>query len=462
MEQYYYKKIKLTSLLVNPENPRFDKVDSQIEAIERMIEDQETTGENNKLYNLIKDIVNFGLNPSDLVIVCPAPDEENMFTVLEGNRRIIALKLLFNPDLIPDKYNSLKKKFKELHERTDLSRFEEINCVVISEEDADHWIEVKHAGELKGVGTVRWDTKQQQRFRKKGSPALQIIEFVQNSNEFDEITKQNTNEVPLTNLNRLLDDPDVREVLGLELKDGIITTQLPEKEVAKGLTKIINDLATKINVKDIYYKEDRKKYLESFKQDELPNRDVISETKWNISSVDSNNLTNQNNSDGFSGNNQNRNINMRERSKPLSTERKYLIPKQCIIKIDNPRLNSIYHEMKNLVVEDFPNSAAVMLRVFLELSVDYFIDKNKGSFVVNENTRLVNRIDQVIKFLENNKILDKDQLKPIHIAVSSPHSIFSTNTLNAYIHNRHIQPNPKDLKQAWDNIELFVKTLLTT
>ena len=33
-----------------------------------------------------------------------------------------------------------------------------------------------------------------------------------------------------------------------------------------------------------------------------------------------------------------------------------------------------HKELKGLKIEDFPNAAAVLLRVFLELSIDYYLD----------------------------------------------------------------------------------------
>ncbi|MDG0811107.1 hypothetical protein [Cohnella rhizosphaerae] len=165
MSEFEYKRIKLTNLLVNTENYRFNPVGSQIEAIHVMVREQNSKSAN-KLYNLALDILQKGLNPSDLTVVSPYNDDGNLFVVHEGNRRITTLKLLFQPELIPQEFKSLQSKFRELHINNDLSRFEELMCVVYDTyEEADHWIEIKHTGEMDGVGTVRWDTEQQERFK---------------------------------------------------------------------------------------------------------------------------------------------------------------------------------------------------------------------------------------------------------------------------------------------------------
>lgn len=460
MDNYVYNKLKLTNLLVNTGNPRFESVGSQIEAIENMIRNQST-----KLYNLAEDIINNGLNPSDLTIVIKSNYADKMFIVLEGNRRITALKLLHEPDLIPSEYLNLQKKFKELGKGNSLSQLEEINCVVFdNEEDARHWIEIKHTGELEGVGTVRWDTKQQERFKANltnKSISLQAVEFIEQGDIFDKDIKKDVASIAITNLDRLLSDPDVRNFLGLATKNNILISNFSKKEVVKGLRKIVHDLATKkINVNNIYYKADRLKYLETFRDEEIPQKDIV-EVPWVL--MDQHELNNQ----GI----EEKELEQREmkepksetkhcqvKSKPLSQNRKYLIPKECIIRINDPRINAIYREMKKLAVDDFPNLAATILRIFTELSIDYFINQKKITWV-DVDKSLVKKIEAVIQYLQKNNVLNKHELKPARTVLSS-NSFSSTETLNAYIHNRLLHPNPKELKITWDNIELFIKTIL--
>ena len=97
--------IKITNLLLSVENPRFERVGSQRESLDIMVGEQR-----DKLINLSKDIVEAGINPGELTFV--TPEKGNMFKVLEGNRRIVALKLLNNPELLKDKHKSFTKKIK--------------------------------------------------------------------------------------------------------------------------------------------------------------------------------------------------------------------------------------------------------------------------------------------------------------------------------------------------------------
>ncbi|WP_235281595.1 hypothetical protein, partial [Thermoactinomyces daqus] len=104
------------------------------------------------------------------------------------------------------------------------------------------------------------------------------------------------------------------------------------------------------------------------------------------------------------------------------------------------------------------NCAAVLFRVFFELSVDAYI-KKKNITDCNTNSKLVVKVKRVSEYMENNKILTRDELKPVNTSVSSQDYLGSTNTLNAYVHNSNMQPLSKDLKTTWDNMEKFIKAI---
>lgn len=217
--------IKLTSLFVNTENYRFEPLSSQKEAIDKMIEDQ-----GDKLYSLVDDIVTNGLSPVDLIIVTPNEDS-NKYVVLEGNRRITSLKLLNNPTLIDDKYSPLRKKFQKLQKEKPnaISELKNIACAVFeTPTEADIWIKRKHSGELNGIGTVTWNAQQKQRFEEKtegkSSIPLQIITLLKSQEEVSDTIKDSLSKLNITNLQRLMSDPYVREHLGLEINNGILVS----------------------------------------------------------------------------------------------------------------------------------------------------------------------------------------------------------------------------------------------
>lgn len=436
--------ISISDLRINIENPRFEMVGNQREAIKTMIEDQ---GE--KLLKLAEDIHNEGLNPGDPIFVVKHEKHENQFNVLEGNRRVTALKLLENPDLIPETNKSLLNKFKKISERFSKSPIEKVSCIVFKkEEDAEHWIELKHTGQNDGVGTVGWDAQQKARFdeRVKGtsSYALQVIDFLQKEDTVDLELKKNLSKVKSSSLQRLLTDPDFRKVAGIDIKDGKVLTKYDPAEIAKPLSKAASDLLRKdFTVKNIYYKDDRLNYLETFKKSDLPDKTQELTGNWELIST-----TRPKKSDPEK-------IRSKiKKNKTLRSKRYTIIPKSTIIPINQPRVNKIYHELKDLDLRDFENSGAITFRVFIELSMDSYLEKYPISGTTN-NSKLSHKLKSVASDLETKKILDKHKLKGAYTAATMKDSIFSIDTFNAFVHNKDFNPDQEQLKKNWDNLEIF-------
>lgn len=439
--------LPIDRLLLDLKNPRHDILKNQDEAIREMLDDQV-----DKLINLARDIVAEGINPSDLTIVIPDEFGSDKYIVVEGNRRVAAIKILLEPSLaLLGQESSLKKQFDELGKQFS-SRFNKLQCVIFQKrEDATHWIQLKHTGENKGVGIVKWEGEAVARFNKslgKPSIALQVVEFVKKHSTLDETTKNNIDDIPITNLSRLVHDPKVRDFLGMRLENGELCTDLPKVELLKGLTKIVRDVANKkINVNNIRSKENRQTYLEAFKRNEMPSQTASLESTWKLQSLpeEAGQIPIQ-----------------LKKSLPLSISRKALIPSRCILKIAQTRINGIYREMKQLEVDDYPNAAAVMLRVFFELSLDEYIESKNVPLPERkqlENINLPEKAQIVAKYLEDHNILTQDQLKPLRVAISNPNNLLSINTLHAYVHNKNISPKPNDLKLTWDNMQLVIEKI---
>lgn len=438
------KTISLTNLLLNIENPRFDLVGNQREALEAMVNDQ-----SDKIYNLAKDIVNIGmLNPSELIIVTPSENDKKLYVVLEGNRRVTALKILSNPAIISTSHLAFYRKLKPLADKFKSKPITEVVCSVFNDaEEANKWIKLKHTGENEGVGVVRWDAQQVARFEERidgTSPiALQAIDFIRKESSVSDNLKNKLKEVPSTNLDRLLRDKSVQSLIGLSIKDNRLQTNLKRKEIVKGLTKIITDLVEKkIKVKDIYTKEDRERYVESFKPTEVPDKKQRERTSWELVSTSNT---------------------AKPRTKATSKgamvkDRDTLIPKDCILQITDVRLTKVYKELRRLEVSNYENAVGVLFRVFIELSIDAYLDKYPIKNIT-VNSKLKQKVIDVTLHMEESGVSKKNELKGIRSAVNNQHDMLSMDTFNAYVHNRHLSPIAKNLITSWDNIQSFITKL---
>jgi hypothetical protein len=444
------KPISLENLLIDLENPRYDPRTNQDEAIVTIVNEQ-----GSKLLSLAKDIVDTGgLNPSELPMVMPL-DDSNTYVVIEGNRRLTALKLLMSPSLLsrlrlPE---SIAKKYTALRQDAKGKFSGEINCLIFSSrEEAKHWIDLRHTGENGGVGIVPWDGIQTHRFRGQ-SPAFQAIEFVKNSDYLDAETKKKLPKIAITNIERILGTTDARPYLGIDIKNNELIFKAPEEDVIAHLATLVSDVAHKrIKVRDLDTPEQRVEYAK-----EVASRPVEKPSFEPGTSSDS--------GDGK----------VASPLKRIPHDRKTLIPPRLKLTIPHTRINKIYHELLSLDINKFVNSCSVMLRVFVELSVDDYAKRRGISLdkIIDARTnskgeqlaaykvefKLREKLTAVADYLEKNNICSKDELRAIRTIINNKDHILSVDSLNAYVHNKDFNPLPSDLKATWDNLAIFMQRI---
>lgn len=260
--------IPLADLLLDVENPRL--IDTQQTQQETARELAARQGD--ALIRLAQDIVEYGTDPTALVAVVPTSDRHKRYRVVEGNRRVLALRALESPSLVATAFTaSRNRRLASLAKRYAANPVERVPCVLFaSEDEARHWVELRHTGQNLGAGLVEWGADEKDRFQARHSGqrkrAGQVLDFVETHGNLSD-RAQKSNVGVLTNLDRLL-TPHVRERVGLELQDGRLVALYPTDQIAPVLTKIVEDLKTQeIAVKDIYRAADAARYV-----DGLPNR----------------------------------------------------------------------------------------------------------------------------------------------------------------------------------------------
>lgn len=507
--------INIHQLLLDIENPRLPIVqESQQEAIISMLKSQ---GE--RLVVLAQHIVENGLNPSNLPIVVPSEydDEQNYHYVLDGNRRLVALKILESPSLAEEILStSTIAKLKRLASTFESNPIVNINCVVLtSREEADTWIELTHQGQNKGAGLVEWDGLAISRYaERKGivSKELQILNYVFDYGELSEIARQRIldNKFPITTLRRIINPPYIRGKLGILVKNGKVLSNFPRNEVIKGLTKVVDDIGTSlINVSNVDNADQRRNYIDGFLTNNLPDSDSALDEFLELRSLPVNAHaegdhtaspevgTAENLGQVHTGDSESTSPNSSGKSEESPTadnpttaqptppssstgkpnpqqarqKSKYrttLIPKDARIRIIPPRLNKIYHELKSLNVHEFPNATAILLRVFIELSLDNYINVNNDKFNWTQeqmnNSSLAHKLITIHNHFKSNKIMEDEQLAPVRKAAAEGITLLSASikTMNAYVHNQNVTPNVMDTLSAWDDLQLFLQKLWTS
>lgn len=443
---YERELIPLARLRLNKENDRHGPLPSEVECLDWLL-----THHRDHMLNLAKDIAEHGLSPLDSILVLPASTETpGEYVVWEGNRRVAALKLLDDPNRCHDQ--GLYRRFAKTKNEAQAALPTEVECVVApSNEEADRLIELRHQGPQDGIGTVPWDARQkerhQERLGKRGRYAFShdVLDAIADRLEADLRERVQGMEFPISTLDRILKDTRARKFLGLSTEGGAPQRVFEEKETLKGLVKILLDLAEgRLPVRKVYTSDKIREYLDGFPKKNTPDpRTVLQEPvpltahegKLHDASV------------------------AKARPRPVAHERKRLIPAGVSYRIEDARLNVIYHELRRLDVETYRNAVSVLFRVFLELSVDFYLDSQAVKYFAHD--KLASKIQKAVIHMKEKGWLDKKASKGIDSAVSSKNDLHSVDTFHAYVHNRRFQPLPSDLNTAWDNLQPFLDVLFS-
>lgn len=160
--------IPISALLVDDKNPRLPQPNLGQRDAQRAIADDQQR----KLVKLAEDIVAFGLNLAELPIVMQQKDDLHRYIVLEGNRRLVALRALENPEWLGGVFPApLLSKMRELSRAYLMNPIESAQCLVVKDrEEASHWIELRHSGgQLEGAGLCRGSQIRRQGFERARS-----------------------------------------------------------------------------------------------------------------------------------------------------------------------------------------------------------------------------------------------------------------------------------------------------
>lgn len=441
--------IPISSIILDTKNPRIRSANDQRDAIDKIIS---IPGNKEKVINIAFDIAENGLNPHDKIGVVKHKDI-GKYIVIEGNRRITALKFLTSPDLARD-FISVTGKFKKALEIFEQQPITKVNCIVYDKrEESDHWVELKHTGENQGVGTVKWESEAIEYFNqavknKSKSIGLQIKE------ELLKIYPQHTDSIEYmlkTNYDRLFSDASIKYALDYKFSDGSL--EFIEDKATTMAIIIVMVLVfhlKKYSVTNIYHKDDRMNFYNEIQKDIK---------MGNIPKINKPSQDNQANNDETEEESDSKD----ERSSHNKT-RFSIIPSSSAIKIgkDENRLKSILRELKKLSVSTFPNASAVLLRVFIELTMDYLIEQHPGEINCTEQKSLHKKVKKVVEFYKYKGIVNEKESETILMLSdeSNKYDVSSTTTLNSYVHNRHNDPISDNLIKTWNNIEPFIKKVL--
>ena len=136
----------------------------------------------------------------------------------------------------------------------------------------------------------------------------------------------------------------------------------------------------------------------------------------------------------------------------IAQKRDRLIPSDCVLSVKEPRIRDIERELRRLGLESYPNAISVLLRVFLELSVDWYISGN--GLGVSEQAALGTKLKATADDLVQRQKLTQIQAAPVRRAAQRNTFLGpSVTQMNLWVHNQHMFPGPSDLRAEWDGLQ---------
>ena len=448
-------KIPITQLVLWDQNVRF--TDEYFNKSEEKLIEYFCKNKNFKIYEFAKEIVkDFDLPQQEKLIVYYT-GEQNI--VLEGNRRLTIYKLLNNPNLVLD--NRLKNKFLELKQQINIGDDFSLDCLITKNKAKGYrYIERKH---IKSNNEVGWNEQERAQHNvRRGNPTEKeelkaaITKIIKELDIPDELKERVLGRGYTTTFWRILDSSPSWERYGfklkrngqLEIKHDNFKDQL--KVIIVNVLKKEDFSGEKVDSHSLNTKDKIGKYLGSItdKNVDQVKTEIKNSTESTLFNELSTNITPTKN---------------KARINPKSTLRTHLIPKTCMLYIEEFKINNIYRELRdNLLLDDTrnstPNAVGVLFRVFLEICIDYFWEKSKGHTFADD-IKLAGKITKVTEYLEEQDLADKQQLKTIRAVATDTRNLLAIEHFHSYVHSYKTQPSSSDLKLKWDNLQEFFEIL---
>lgn len=469
------------------DNPRLDPQEKH-----NNIADYTTTlihdsGEKESFFKLINSIANNGFIPADPVVVWQDGSNSKYF-VAEGNRRVLALKLLRNPAKAPSSIRNYIRQKAALIDRNSIEKIK-VN-VAPSFESCEWYINQRHFsssiqrpwsrlqiqrwiaelydkydGDIEQItviaGVKKSEIEATLRILKIRDLALEPIVLKQLSKE--EQAKVKSHRIPMTILERFFFNAKVKEKWGLDFDEDNLKITANRVSFLNAyacfLKLVINreepNVDLKINTRTITSELDNiltKLPDVSFAKDE----DEVA----TVTRPDRKKSLNKNDNGADPA------ANLPADKKPLNKnpDRNQLIVPEYQLTTSNYKLDALFREFKKLPVTNYKNTAAVSLRVFLDLAVAEFIDaEGLEKAICTENNKGLKEIalSQRLKFLKNSKFNAKRAACKVIDKLLNHTNDYSLDTLNNYIHgNATHHTSKRFLNGFWDFLFPLFEALL--
>jgi len=438
-------------------NPRLEPQIGQREAIRAMVKQQ---GE--KIVNLAADIAEHGISAAERFMAVVPENSRFAYISLDGNRRLVALKLLHEPlladGLMPAR---LLTRLKRLADTFSEDPIDEIEIALF--ENREHgalWVARRHSSNMNGVGQDSWESLDKQRFdawRGYESREWQILETVRQHGTLSQEDIDNLPRIPITTLKRLTADRYIKTQLGLDYQDGRVRSTIPDADIIRPLQRMVLDLLHKrIDVTHLALTEDRKVYFESL-EETIPFREAppvaIASPTTNEGIEPSSPVTKLATAPPA------------EKRKPrpvrIKEHRAVILPSGQLGTAPEP-IQALYRELQHVDADSYPRACAMLLETLLTTSLDNYLAPlaNVLPASVETTPTLLAKLLTTVKYLvyagqlspEQGEVIELDAKKDNFLAANP--AILYTN-----VQEWPESPTGANLRSNWITIQPLIQAI---
>lgn len=464
----------VASLHLDAKNPRLGRETSTRaprEIIQHLFE-------HDKAIEVAQSIATRGYFPNEPLL---AIKENDQLVVVEGNRRLAALKALREPGLLEGPMQrQLERLSRQIEDPNDITSIPV--TLAPSRRATDRLI----AGRHRGTPVLAWQAENRASFildklaegytndqlRDRLGFSLADIQAARQTRAIADMARsldlpeevkakiENPRTKVFTTLERVFDSSVGREYLKVALDpDHGLRGATTKAEFLRGFRKLVTDVAlARASSRTLNKNDDIRAYFKSWDSKELPAKKPGSFVPADIIQ-------------GRSVASPGRKLEPAAATTKSIQLSKKVLPRDFKVRFGNNRLSDIRGELIRLDRAEFPNAGAVMLRVFFEIAVlDYLgrtgelpeiikkLEAKEGRklpFGTPTMRQLVSEINRIAK----NKLSKVDALKvekAVRYDASAP---FTISELHGFVHQSDL-PSARDILQFWSRTEPLFRLML--
>ena len=462
------------NLLLDPRNariPTVSQIDDQRALLHELVAHED-------VWALAKSITSLGLFPNERMIVMP---HGRNYLVLEGNRRLAAIKLLVNPELAQTA--AMVSNYRRLARNIDLTPLMSIDVFIVQNRiEAARFVAALHTKparkpwrpvqkgqyyrDLVDTGLTPKDIAQEigvpEGEVRRSLRSEMIYRIAQTLDLEPDVRKRITSrQFSYTTLERFLERTAGQEFLGIKPDNthgfrGVIHAD----RFRAVLTTIVTDIATRPGfTRAINTEADMRDYTREAEQR------VPATKKWGSFTPDV-----------FLASDAPK----AESPVPTKPKRKRrrstsVIPRDFTCHVNEPKVNALFGELKNINVRTQRNSSGVMLRVLLDVALWCFYKRKTldADVVRNFDKKRINRkrnsnwtpsLRQLLSYGIEHHIfpgMSADEYKSLRTLLAKDATWIATiDTLNEYTHNPQVQPTEQEVRTVWERVEPLLRIIL--